>query len=343
MTTDRLDNLLSAFPDLALAVVGDFFLDKYLVVDRTVSETSLETGKEAFQVVAVRQSPGAAGTVVNNLAALGAGRLYAVGLTGDDGAGYELRRGLAAEGVVLHYLQRADGFLTPTYTKPMERLPEGREAEMNRLDVKNRRPLPADAEYALLESLRDVVTRAGALLIADQVPERNCGVITDRVRAELCRLGLERPELVLLADSRERVGEFRDVLLKPNREEARQALGEAAAGLDDAALGQALSARCGRPVFLTCGAEGLLVCTAESATLVPAPPVTGPVDIVGAGDSVAAALALSPLAGATPVEAAAVANVVASVTIQQLGTTGTATPEQVRARFAEAAELYAGF
>ncbi len=98
MPADRLGELLAAFPRLRVAVVGDFFLDKYLDVDPGLAELSVETGKTAHQVVGIRHSPGAAGTVVGNLAALGAGTLYAVGLTGDDGEAYELRRDLAALG-----------------------------------------------------------------------------------------------------------------------------------------------------------------------------------------------------------------------------------------------------
>jgi sugar/nucleoside kinase (ribokinase family) len=57
------------------------------------------------------------------------------------------------------------------------------------------------------------------------------------------------------------------------------------------------------------------------------------VDIVGAGDSATSGIVLSLLAGATEVEAAAVGNLVASITVQQLGTTGTATPDQVVERW----------
>jgi hypothetical protein len=48
-------------------------------------------------------------------------------------------------------------------------------------------------------------------------------------------------------------------------------------------------------------------------------PVSGEIDIVGAG--------------AEPSEAALLGNLVASITIQQIGTTGTATLAQVRERF----------
>ncbi|MBM3493685.1 MAG: carbohydrate kinase, partial [Armatimonadetes bacterium] len=113
----RVDEILSRFNRLSIAVVGDFFLDKYMIVDPALSEVSIETGLEARQIVEIRCSPGAAGTVMNNLSALGVGELHAVGMTGDDGQGYELRRGLEFVGAsTSHLISVADRF-TPTYTK----------------------------------------------------------------------------------------------------------------------------------------------------------------------------------------------------------------------------------
>ena len=94
LNRERLEELLARFGMARIAVFGDFFLDKYLDVDPRLAETSVETGKRANQVVSIRRSPGAAGTVVNNLAALGAGTLHAVGATGDDGEAFDLRQGL---------------------------------------------------------------------------------------------------------------------------------------------------------------------------------------------------------------------------------------------------------
>jgi len=68
---------------------------------------------------------------------------------------------------------------------------------------------------------------------------------------------------------------------------------------------------------------------------VPAYSVTGPIDPVGAGDSTSAGIACALAAGASLEEAAAFGNLVASITVQQIGTTGTATPEQVRQRWGE--------
>ena len=96
--TARLHALLARFEGLHVAVLGDFFLDQYFEIDPACVETSVETGRPAHQVTAVRHAPGAAGTVVNNLAALGAGAIHTLGVIGDDGEGYELRRALEGTG-----------------------------------------------------------------------------------------------------------------------------------------------------------------------------------------------------------------------------------------------------
>src|SRR5262249_60838202 len=99
---------------------------------------------------------------------------------------------------------------------------------------------------------------------------------------------------------------------------------------------QNLAQRPGRSAYCTAGAQGIYVARpGEQATRVPGHPVSGPIDIVGAGDAANSGIVTALLSGADDLEAAAFGNLVASITIQQLGTTGTATPTQVRQRFAE--------
>src|SRR5881628_2544404 len=137
LSYERLDYILSRIPDLRIAVIGDFFLDKYLVTDPALSELSVETGLEARQVVEIRRSPGAAGTVTNNLAALGVGGIEALGVIGEGGEGYDLERELRITGVDTTALIRSPRRCTPTYTKPMVAEQAG-ERELERLDIKNR-------------------------------------------------------------------------------------------------------------------------------------------------------------------------------------------------------------
>ena len=335
MTPHRLESLLSRFSGLSVMVVGDFFLDKYLVLDPALDEPSLETGLAARQVVARRCMPGAAGTVVANLHALGVGDLLAVGVTGDDGEGYELRQGLSAMGVRLDGLFESPDRFTPTYIKPMNREPGG-ERESNRIDIQNRTPTPRTLEDRLIEFLGDMAPGVDGVVVLDQVGRRNTGVVTDRVREAICGLGRNLPNKVILADSRERIGDFRHVIRKGNRDEMREVDEERLSGEMRGASKQSGSGKtrgagdeAARPVYVTLGADGLLLIDGEDRRHVPGIRVPGPVDTVGAGDSVTAGIVASLAAGATPLEAGLVGNLAASVTVRQLGVTGTASPTQL--------------
>src|SRR6202008_381895 len=101
MLTDALiESILGQLPHKTVGVLGDLFLDRYLDIDAKFTEPSIETGLDAYQVVRVRSYPGAAGTVINNLAALGVGRVCPIAIIGDDGEGYELCRELQSLRVV---------------------------------------------------------------------------------------------------------------------------------------------------------------------------------------------------------------------------------------------------
>lgn len=342
LTTDFVEHVLATIPTRTVGVLGDLFLDRYLDIDPALNEPSVETGLTAYQVTRVRSYPGAAGTVMNNLAALGVGRIYPIACIGDDGEGYELRQALrlllAVEqgGLILAPDRR-----TPTYTKPML----GKE-ELNRLDIKNRTPTPAAIQDRIIELLDAAWPRLDALLVLDQVSEADCGVVTAKVRDHLAKLADADPAKFVLADSREQIGKFRNVCVKPNADELMK-LGPLGDEGDDGfeVLAQAMNLSAyvtGSVVFCTRGREGISVVTPlrsptalREGTDVPAYPVSGSIDICGAGDSCSAGIASAMVSGLTHEQAAAFGNLVASITIQQIGVTGTATPAQVRARWHE--------
>ena len=77
----------------------------------------------------------------------------------------------------------------------------------------------------------------------------------------------------------------------------------------------------------------MLVCDQDGWYEVPTICIPGPIDVVGAGDSVMASLTAALCAGASLREAALIGNVTASLTVQQIGMTGTATRDEVLERF----------
>ena len=87
----------------------------------------------------------------------------------------------------------------------------------------------------------------------------------------------------------------------------------------------------GAPVCVTRGCGGVLV-TDPELTFVPSVEVAEPVDPTGAGDSFTAGAVLALSSGATLAEAAVVGCLTASITVQQLATTGTATPDELTER-----------
>ena len=338
MELSRLNELLAQFPRRRVAVLGDFFLDKYLEVDRELDEPSVETGLVAYQVVRVRRSPGAAGTVVNNLAALGASELHAIGAVGDDGEASDLCQGLNRIGCSTGGLLRYGELLTPTYLKPCDANVVGLAGEHSRYDTKNRMPTPSAIVDRIAIELERVLPRVDALLVMDQVEMPDCGVVTSLLRDRLSELARRFPSVLFWADSRRHIRLFRNVTIKANQFEAvnrlNPAVGEEVSLDELQRLVPSLRSELAAPVFVTCGERGILV-SDPAVTLVPTLKVSGPIDPTGAGDSVSAGAVLSLTSGATPVEAALIGNLVASITIRQLGTTGAATPDQVRAALME--------
>lgn len=346
MTKDRLQSILAALPDLSVAVFGDFFLDRYLVIDPAIEEISLETGLPVHQVVGKRLAPGAAGNIVSNMRALGVGRVVCLGVVGVDGEGFDLTKALHAIGADDSHLIRSEDRFTPCYTKPMRR-ENGRETEMERIDIKNRSELPLSLEDELISRMHAVLPELDGVIIVDQVQERNFGTVTDRVREELCDLAAANPDKVFFVDSRLRIGEYRDVILKPNSVEAYDAVRGRArpdkaqstvreVSLDEAKeCARVLRQRTGRPVFMTAQEEGIFLVDKE-VTHIPAVRATGEIDPVGAGDSCTAGAVSALCAGASYEEAAFLGNLVASVTVQKLGQTGTATPAELLEQYHKA-------
>ena len=337
MKSSRLEELTGRFPSCRVAVLGDFFLDQYLEVDPDLEERSLETGKRAHQVAAVRSSPGAAGTVANNLASLDCGRTHALGITGDDGQGFELRQCLDHIGCTTRGLRRRKALLTPTYLKPRDLSRKELSGEHERYDVRNRDPIPPDHLREVLADLEGLLDRVDAVIIEDQVAEPDLGVVTQEVRDALADLARRHPRVVFWADSRARIHRFRRMILKPNQFEAVRRLtpgpGETVSEESIRRVLPVFREKAGAPVCVTLGDAGALV-SDPVITRVPAVRVEGPVDVTGAGDSFTAAAVLALCGGASLPEAALVGNLAASVTIRQLAGTGTATRRQLSRRLA---------
>jgi rfaE bifunctional protein kinase chain/domain len=333
MNSTQFHQITGRYNRLSIAVLGDFCLDRYLEIDPALKETSIETGQSVFNVVRVRAQPGGAGTVLNNLVALGIGQIIPVGFAGDDGEGFELIRAMRKmPGVRMDRFLQTPCRRTFTYCKPLVVEPGKPPRELNRLDSKNWTPTPVEVQQQLIAAIGEEAERIDALVIMDQVDLAGTGVLTVGVLDAVGEIAQHRPQLWILADSRRGLHGYPAVGWKMNRAE----LGKLCGGAPPADLEQAkhaaleLARRNGREVFVTLAEEGMLAATPDSRAFhAMALPIRGEIDIVGAGDSVTANLAAALAAEASPMEALELASAAASVVIHQLGTTGTASVIQI--------------
>jgi rfaE bifunctional protein kinase chain/domain len=336
LSKERLGEILNRYTERKIGVVGDLGLDAYWYADMTRSFLSRETPHFARPVVREAYSPGAGANVADNLKALGVGQVVVFSVLGDDWRGGILRQEMARRGIVVERLIVSPQRSTTTFIKPML-MGYDSQQEDARLDFENAEPLAPELEETLIDCLSEHVPGLDALLVADQLDVN--GTITDRVREALNHLAEDYPEKVFVADSRQRIGLFQHMVLKPNWVEATAAVypERDPRTVEHHELGEIatiLSERSARPTFLTLSADGVLVCAGATCHRVPIPPVCPPLDPVGAGDAFIAGLAASLAVGATPWEAGAVANLAAAVTVEKLNETGTASPAEIRERYA---------
>jgi rfaE bifunctional protein kinase chain/domain len=331
MNPTRFNTISERYAGLRVAVIGDFCLDRYLEIDPAKAEVSIETGLAVHNVLRVRPQPGGAGTIVNNLCALGAGEIHVVGIAGEDGEGWELRRALQnLPGVRMEHFISTPLRQTFTYTKPIECSPGKPPVELNRLDFKNWTPTPGSLETRLCESIRALENCVDAMILLEQVDVAQTGVLTRRLLAQIHEL--TKSKRIVVADSRRGLQDFPPFIFKMNAAELARLLNVENRFNPDQVRTRAaeLAKRQGHAVFITLAENGMVGADASGATAqVPALPVRGPIDIVGAGDAVTANLTLALAAGASLTETLEIASAAASVVIHQLGTTGAATVPQI--------------
>jgi len=330
------DNILTVLDKAAerkITVFGDYCLDKYLYIDSSRNEPSLETGLTAYQVDRKGLYPGVGGTVVNNLCALGAG-VCCVGLAGNDGEGYELLKGLEKTGAKTGLMVRSDEIMTSTYIKPMMGSEHEPYTEINRIDIRNFKKTSCELEEQLLINLNQAIKETEGVVVTDQFLELDYSVVTGRIRRELAEIAKCNTDKIFYADSRGFAGKYRNVIIKCNRFELPGADKSGDETGEDAilTLGAKLLSGNGRAVVVTAGVDGAYVFEGKEVTHIPAFLVQGPIDIVGAGDATNAGAILGLTLGLTLPDSILLGMCISSITIQQIGVTGTATIEQVKNR-----------
>lgn len=326
LTREALQSLLMNIDHARVGLIGDLCLDMYWLADMKLSELSRETPHYPLPVVEERTSPGGAGNVANNIAALKPKKLFVVGLVGNDWRGELLLRSMENAGIDCSYVICDDTRVTNTYIKPLRRGISDVIYEDPRLDFENRSPISSETEAKILYALDEMARHTDVICVSDQM---KYGCVTSAVRKKLSQLG--RSGKTVIVDSRDHADAYECVTVKPNEIEASRAFGDGSAmDLDSlAALASDISVKNGKTTLITLGEKGCFVAEGEAVIRCPACSVDPPIDFCGAGDTFLSGYSALLASGATPLQAAQIACLCSSVTIKKLGETGTASRKEV--------------
>lgn len=322
ISRERLELALNSMDQVRAGVLGDFCMDIYWHADMTRSVLSRETPHFPLPVISEVASPGAAGNVAANIAALKPKSLTVLGVIGKDWRGNMLKAALDNLGVKNRLIE-SDGRVTNAYIKPMLHGYGEAVQEAARLDFENDQAISAWAEDQLIEAIEAAAKELDVLCVCDQMVN---GCVTARVRE--CVMRLSQNGLKVIADSRSNIALYQQVIVKPNELEAANALD----GMNNPETAcRMLAQRNGRPTIVTVGEQGCYLSDGQSVQHIEAYPAKPPFDICGAGDTFLSAFACAYGGGAELSDAARLGNMASSVTIRKLGMTGTASREEIRA------------
>ena len=328
LSKQRLKDILKLYRDARIAVIGDFCLDVYWMLDMSASERSIETNKKTQPVREQRYTLGGAGNVVANLHDLGVGEIHAFGIVGDDPFGQQMLSLLKEKSNCDNVpISNSDSWQTLTYCKPFI----GYE-ELQRLDFGSFNRLPDSSAEDLLNRLEDDISSFDIVIINEQVVS---GVHTPYFQEGLAKRIARHKDTIFIYDGRHMQDTYNDAWLKINDHEALKLSGKAKDTQDVIAQNEVLEAirilfkKIGHPVVVTRGARGCIICTNEEIIKIPGIRVEGKIDTVGAGDSFLAGMTASLACGSSLEEAAQVGNLASAITITKIGQTGTATPEEI--------------
>jgi len=328
LTKKRLQEILNQIQNVKIAVIGDFCLDVYWILDMTASELSVETNKMTQPIREQRYTLGGAGNVVANLHDMGVGEIHAFGIAGDDPFGkkmlsllYEVSN---CENVLL---SNSETWQTLAYCKPYVD-----SEELQRIDMGNFNQLPNKLADKLLARLENMMPGFNIVIINQQVLN---GIHTSYLQKKLVNIVTKYKDSIFFYDGRNVHDRYKNACLKINDHEALKLCGKEIDALEPVPRHEVVESikiiyeRIGKPIIVTRGAQGCVICVDEKIAEIPGIKVHGQIDPVGAGDSFLAGVTASIAACASLEEAVQVGNFVAAVTITKIGQTGTASRKEI--------------
>jgi rfaE bifunctional protein kinase chain/domain len=323
-----LADIVEQFSSKSVVLFGDFVADEY-----QFGEISRVSREAPVLILRHRESqfvPGGGANAANNFAALGT-RVFPISVVGEDPAGDALIAYFRSKRVDVSGILRLKGWTTPTKTRILAGWAHTVAQQVLRVDREPQSAIPEPLHKKLQAKLQAKLRSANALAVSDY----GFGVASPTLVREAT--AAQKKFLPVTLDARHNLHSYTKsgiTSATPNEAELE--------ALHHVSIGQNLSvlSRCGLATLAAMRLQSLLVTRGrdgmalfESGDRVTQISIYGSdqaVDVTGAGDTVLAAYTLALACGASPLEAAHLANIAGGLVVMKRGT-ATVTREELLA------------
>ncbi len=323
-SSTRLADILGAFSQRKILVIGDLMLDEFLW--GKVTRISPEAPVPVVDIQRRAAYPGGAANVARNLASLGAHTSLS-GVIGQDEPGHHLVRLLSEEGIATNSIRKTP--LRPTTHKTRicaitrqlhDHLEIEDQQQIVRVDDETRAPLDPESKQWLFNQLRGEIASHDAVIIEDYAK----GLIDQDLVTLVIHEAQAHGKIVAVDPNPNNPFDWSGAtVLKPNRREAFLAAGLPYAQTEEAVLMAAAvlqKKHAIKQLLITLGEAGMLLLEKGQKPYHTPTRAQDVFDVSGAGDTAIAAFTLALAAGADGIEAAEIANHAAGVVVGKLGT-----------------------
>lgn len=335
MKPDRLQQILQGAADKRFLVIGDLMLDEF--VWGKVGRISPEAPVPVVEVMKEESFPGGAANVARNLRQF-VDDVAVIGMVGQDHGGERLRGLLAREKIDMSNAIEDGAFRTIVKTRIIAQHQQVVRVDRERITS----PTP-ERVGEIVRLVRDKLPEVDAVIFEDY----GKGFLTNELVAGVCQDAGAAGKIVAADPNPRHSIDWPGITVAtPNRSEAFLAAGIAMRDPGGAPNEDADLARAGETLLKKWNAKLLLITLGEQGMMLfqkddkphHVPTKARQVfDVSGAGDTAIAMFTLALCCGATPIEAAEIANHASAVVIGKLGT-ATVTRDELFSNFREDAE-----
>jgi len=315
--TEHLRKIVEAFPRVTITVLGDMVADEFVFGE--ISRVSREAPVLILRHREREVVPGCGANAVNNLADLGV-NVLPVGIVGNDEPGRLLLRSFRHKRIPVTGVLRNKNYATVTKTRVLAGLPHTWRQQVVRIDREPQEPPDRHLQRELALATREYLRVSDAMLVSDY----GYGAATPQILSAARGKG-QSSSIPVVLDSRHRLLQFSAITsATPNEPEVEEALG--------IEIGQSWEKLCSAgaelitrmklsSLVITRGRDGMVAFSGKNKPVdIPISGSDQVTDVTGAGDTVIATFTAALAAGASPEDAAHLANYAGGIVVMKRGT-----------------------